>query len=501
MHTRQEWEIKAAALSFDGRIFADGQWHASQSEVQIQTINPADGQPSVSFTASRGPEVDFVVATARAAFDEGRWSDLSPRQRRCILLRFAELIEANSVELALCDSLDVGKPIMQALGEVPIAAAFVRYYAEALDKHYTGQTVPTCKYSLEIQLMRPRGVVASIAPWNFPLVNTALKIAPALAAGNCVVVKPSSVSPRSAERLAMLGLEAGLPPGVLNVLPGDGHSGDLLVRHAGVDMVTFTGSTETGRKIMRAIGDSTLKPMLLECGGKNPEFVFDDMAGTDLDGIAANILGWAFANVGQLCVARSRLYIQDKLYTPLLERIVAQAQGMRAGHPLDPQTRFGPLSTAAQRDVTAHYISKGLEEGGELLVDGRLLEGAESGFYMGPSLFAGLGESSAVNIEEIFGPVLSINRFKDAEDAIRLANSNEYGLAATVWTRDIATAQRLTTAIASAKVRVMASPVSTEGSGLNQSAEPARQSGFGVEGGLRGMESYMRRQVVEYSFG
>lgn len=497
-----DWTQRAAALAFEGHAFIEGGFVPAIGGTTLLTYNPADGERALSFAAATAGTVATAVASSRQAFDDGRWARMSPGGRRRILLRFAELIEANGESLALADSLDVGKPISGALFESHIAAGFIRYYAEVLDKHYTGATVPTCSASLETQVRRPRGVVVAITPWNFPLVNTCLKIAPALAAGNSVIVKPSSISPRSAEQLAQLAIQAGLPAGVLNVVQGNGKSGDLLVRHADVDMVTFTGSTPTGRALMAAIGDSTLKPLLLECGGKNREFVLNDMSSSDLDGMAMQIVGGAFANSGQLCVARSALYVQDHVYDALLERIVAVAGAMRAGHPLDPQTMYGPMASSRQRDIVHEYVAIGIAEGANLLLDGRQPAGVPAaGYYVQPTIFSDLRADSRLNAEEIFGPVLTINRFKRVEDVLTIANSGDFGLAATLWTRDIKHANDIASRMKVGKIKVAASPVVTEGSMFNQAAEPARQSGFGIEGGLKGMESYMRQQVVEYSFG
>lgn len=490
------------APAFRGDAFIEGAFARADGDATVQTHNPADGQAALRFTAAGAGTVNAAVASARAAFDDGRWWRMSPMARRGVLQKFAELIQANGASLAMADSLDVGKPISGAMFESHIAAAFVRYYAEALDKHYTGATVPTCAQSMEMQVRRPRGVVVAITPWNYPLVNTCLKIAPALAAGNSVIVKPSSVSPRSAELLGALALEAGLPPGVLNIVQGHGGSGDLLVRHSDVDMVTFTGSTPIGRALMAAIGGSALKPLMLECGGKNREFVLGDMAASDLDGMAMQIVMGAFANCGQLCVARSALYVHKDVYAPLLERIVGVASSIRAGHPQDNTTQYGAMATAKQRAVALEAIGAGIAEGAQLLVDGRKVDGLPAGgCYLQPSVFAGLRADSRLNTEEIFGPVLAVNRFDSVDDVLPIANSGDYGLTATLWTRDIKHANDISCRMKVGKVKVMASPVPTEGSMLNQSAEPARQSGFGIEGGLKGMESYMRQQVVEYSFG
>lgn len=492
----------AAEPPFRGDAFIEGAFVAADGGAQVQTHNPADGRAALRYKAAGAGTVNAAVASARTAFDDGRWARMGPMGRRGVLVHFAERIEANGPALAMADSLDVGKPISGAMFEARIAAAFVRYYAEALDKHYTGATVPTCAQSMEVQVRRPRGVVVAITPWNYPLVNTCLKIAPALAAGNSVIVKPSSVSPRSAELLATLAIEAGLPSGVLNVVQGNGVSGDLLVRHGDVDMVTFTGSTPTGRALMAAIGGSALKPLLLECGGKNREFVLGDMASSDLDGMAMQIVMGAFANCGQLCVARSALYVHKDVYAPLLERIVGVAGGIRAGHPQDSATQYGAMANSKQRDITLEYIGAGIAEGAQLVVDGRRTEGLPAGgYYLQPSVFTGLHATSRLNCEEIFGPVLAVNRFDSVDDVLSIANRGDYGLAATLWTRDLKHANDITSRMKVGKVKVMATPVPTEGSMLNQSAEPTRQSGFGIEGGLKGMESYMRQQVVEYSFG
>jgi len=455
-----DWHQLAAAQPFNGNSFIDGVFtHGLTGGAMIQTTNPADGKDSLKFNAATIDTVNQAVASARNAFDDGRWERMSPSYRRATMLKLADLIQSNATSLALSDSLDVGKPIMGAMFEAQIAAGFVRYYAEALDKHYNGNTVPTCSASLEIQVRRARGVVLAITPWNYPLVNTCLKIAPALAAGNSVIVKPSSISP-------------------------------------------FTGSTQTGRYLMAAVGDSALKPLLLECGGKNREFVLDDMVSSDIDGMAMQIVQGAFANSGQLCVARSALYIQDSLYDALTERIVSIASSMQAGHPLSPDTRYGPMACSSQRNIAHDYIDIGVAEGARLLLDGRRPSGvSEGGFYVQPTVFSELRPDSRLNTDEIFGPILTLNRFSRTDEVLAIANAGDYGLAATLWTRDLKNANDIATRMKVGKVKVMATPVGTEGSMFSQSAEPTRQSGFGIEGGLKGMESYMRQQVIEYAFG
>ena len=282
----RDWRTLAAELDVDCLPWIDGDRRESGSDRTFDVINPATEDIVATFAAGDDKDVDAAVNAARGAFDDGPWGRLGPGARKHALAQFANLIDANAAQLGLCDCLDMGKPISAAEQEAHIAAAFVRYYAEAIDKVYAVQAPPSGPGSMELQVRRPRGVVAAIIPWNFPVINAALKFAPILAAGNTVVVKPSELAPRSSLMLAGLATEAGLPAGVLNVVPGDGRTGAALARHPGVDQIAFTGSTATGKALMRAVGESSLKPLLLECGGKSPEIVLPDMAGTDLADIA-----------------------------------------------------------------------------------------------------------------------------------------------------------------------------------------------------------------------
>jgi gamma-glutamyl-gamma-aminobutyraldehyde dehydrogenase len=496
-----DWRQRARVARFDLRPLIDGARCTPSGAVSVRTRDPASGAVNLDYVAGSAADVAMAVRSARACFDSGRWSDLPPAGRKGVLLRLADLLDARAEDFALADSLDVGKPISSAVFEAHIAAHFIRWFGEAADKLHDGNTVPTGADGFEMHVRRPRGVVAAIVPWNYPVINAALKFAPALAAGNCVVLKPSELSPRSALMLGDLALEAGLPPGALNVLPGDGSSGDVLVRSDAVDMVAFTGSTRTGRALLRAVGDSGIRPLQLECGGKSPEVLFADVATMDLDEVAAAILAGSLANQGQLCVARTRIIVHDSLHDRLREKLVAQASRIRCAHPLDPDTRFGPLASERQQQIVLDYIESGVGSGAALDLDGRGPSAPVGGCYVGPTIFSGVDPASRIAREEIFGPVLCLFRFRDAAQALALANDSEYGLAATLWTRDLETAHRFGATIRAGKVKIMASPYPTPGSGVAHQSEPVGQSGFGVEGGIRGIETYTRLQGIELSFG
>lgn len=461
---------------------------------------PVGRQAGDDYAVAGASEVDAAVASARRAFDDGRWSGLPPARRREVLTRLAALVDQHAEELGLGDTLDMGKPISAAVMEAHIAAHFIRWFGEAADKLHDGSTVSGGQECFELHLRRPRGVVAAITPWNYPVINAPLKFAPALAVGNTVVLKPSELSPRSASVLAGLALEAGVPPGVLNFLPGDGTTGDLLARHHGVDMIAFTGSSLTGSALMKAAGESSLKPLQLECGGKSPEIVFPDVAGMGLEAIAASIVAGSLANQGQLCVARSRILVHASLYAGLSEAIREACRNIKPGFSLDPATQFGPLASEAQFRRVMGYIETGVKEGARLMQDGR--RPSEGPLWsVAPTLFSDVSLDAAIATDEIFGPVLCLFPFNDDAEALEIANRGRYGLAATLWTRDLERAHLFSGKLRAGKVKIMATPHPTMGVGVAHESEPTGQSGFGVEGGIEGLKSYTRLQALEFSFG
>lgn len=490
-----DWIERFGQLSLNVRNFVDGRW-ASVGGPALDKYSPRDGTLLCRFGAGEPVEVDAAVAAARRAVEDGRWSRLPLQRRKDVLFKLASLIEARLDELALLESLDVGKPISDALKfDVPTAAATIRFCAEAADKLY-GKVYAVDRSSLSYQLLRPVGVVAGIIGWNFPLLLAATKIGPALAAGNTLVLKPSEFTSFSASRLAELAVEAGVPEGVLNVIHGDRELGAALAHHRDVDLLTFTGSSATGKKLLMAAGASNMKQTILECGGKAPNIVFDDCP--DLDAVADGIAARAFWNQGQVCTASSRLLVQDGVKEELHRRVIDKAAALRSGDPLLPETTFGALVSLEHRKKVLAYVDAGERAGARKVFHSDCPPPHEEGFYVPPVIFDQVSSGQKIAQEEIFGPVLSILSFRDEAEAIQIANDTIYGLSAIIWTRDLGRAHRVVQQVEAGWIVVNATrnPVG----GPVEGGLPAgghKQSGIGVEGGLEGIEAYMTKTAVQ----
>jgi gamma-glutamyl-gamma-aminobutyraldehyde dehydrogenase/4-guanidinobutyraldehyde dehydrogenase/NAD-dependent aldehyde dehydrogenase len=438
--------------------------------------------------------VNRAVKSARAAFEKGVWADQPPRARKRVLLTFADLIAAHADELALLETLDVGKPISNARnGDMRAVAECLRWYGEAIDKIYD-EIAPTPKNALGLITREPLGVVAAVVPWNFPLLMAAWKFAPALAAGNSVVLKPAEQSPLSALRAAELAVEAGIPPGVFNVVPGFGETaGQALGRHMDVDALAFTGSTEIGKMFLRYSGESNMKIVSLECGGKTPNIVFADTP--DLDAAAAGAVDGIFYNAGQVCDAASRLLVEEKIHDAFLDKVRALADAYAPGDPLEEKTKMGAIVDRKQTERALSYIAKGKTEGAVLMSGGKRVREETGGFYIEPTIFDRVENRMTIAREEIFGPVLSAISFSTPEDAVRLANDSIFGLEANLWTNDLTRAHRMAKALHAGTVTINA----RDRGGMEIPFGGYKQSGFGRDKSLHALEKYTQLKATYIS--
>ncbi len=443
--TIKDWQSAAAKLEIEGRAFIDGRYQDALSGETRATLSPGDGRKLADVANCGTEDADRAVAIAQKAFQSGAWSAMAPADRKMVLVRWAELIEDHADEIALLECLDVGKPIADTTGvDVPSAVRTIRWSGEAIDKVYD-QIAPTPANCLALVQRLPLGVVAAIVPWNFPLSTTAWKLAPSLATGNSVILKPASNTPLSALRIAALASEAGLPDGVLQVLPGPGGSlGRHLSLHDDIDGLTFTGSTEVGKQLMQYSGESNLKRTFLELGGKSPNIVFAD---ANLEKAAAFAAVAVFYNGGQTCTAGTRLIVEENIREQFIEMVVEQSRNWLPGDPLDPATAMGPMIDAAQMKTVADYVEIGRQEGASLMAGGVQAMADSGGCYYEPTIFDGVNNNMRIAREEIFGPVMSVIGFKDAEEAIAIANDSIYGLAGAVWSNNINTAHQVAAAV------------------------------------------------------
>ena len=447
--TFEEYQAEAAKLIFPNANFIDGSFRKAISGKTMPSVNPATGETLTNIPASDVEDVDFAVQKAKEAFEDGRWASKHPSERKEVLIRLAKLITRNRLELSLLESLDSGKTIRDCVEiDIPESINTIKWHAELIDKVYD-QTAPSGDDTLAIISREAIGVVAAVLPWNFPLLMLAWKIGPALAAGNSIIVKPAEQTSLTAMRVAELAFEAGVPRGVFNVISGTGPEvGKALGKHMDVDMITFTGSTETGKRFLQYSAKSNLKKVVLECGGKNPFIVFDDAE--DLDLIAEHLCNAAFWNMGENCSAASRLIVHESVKDDLLSRVLSRTKEWRTGNPLDPVNQLGALVDTEHFEKVCSYLDKGKNEGATIILGGGTIEGK----YIVPTIFDEVSADHAIAVDEIFGPVLSVLTVKSNDEAIALANNTNYGLCASIFSANAKKAIRAARAIRAGTVTV-----------------------------------------------
>jgi acyl-CoA reductase-like NAD-dependent aldehyde dehydrogenase len=442
MKTLEDWRTAAEAIVPPQQCFIDGSWVEPAAGDTYDCVNPADGRPFAAIASGDAVDVDRAVQAARAAFADGRWANLSPRARGQALIRLSELITKHAEELQLLETLDVGKPIRYSRRvDVAQAELTYRWYGEAIDKLYD-EIAPTGPDAVGLITREPVGVVGAVTPWNFPLMINAWKLAPALAAGNSVVLKPAEQSPLTALRIAELASQAGIPDGVLNVVPGFGETaGRALGLHNGVDAISFTGSTTVGKAFLRYAADSNMKRVAAETGGKTPNIIFADAP--DLD-FATNAIGFSiFWNTGEMCIAGSRLLVERSIYDNVIGALASVAAAWQPGDPLDPATKAGPVVDATQLERVTRYIDIGREEGATVVAGGHRTLEDSGGYFVEPTVFADVHNAMTIAREEIFGPVVGVIPFETEEEAVTIANDTAYGLSAAIWTSDLARGHRV----------------------------------------------------------
>ncbi len=487
-----DYRAKAQALSYRNMAFINGKHVAAASGKTFDCISPIDGKLLTHVASCDVEDVNRAVAAARTVFEKGSWSAIHPAKRKKIMLKFADLLQKNLEELALLETLDMGKPISVSLsGDIPGSIQCIQWYAEAADKQYD-EMAPYRPDSVSLITREPIGVVACVVPWNYPLLMASWKLGPALATGNSVIIKPAEQSPLTVLRVAELASEAGIPDGVFNVVPGMGETaGQALGRHNDVDMIAFTGSTQVGKYFLRYSGESNMKHVSLETGGKSPNIVFSDTA--DMAHAAKAVAEGVFFNSGQSCNAPTRILVEEKARDEFVELVSRAAKEWVPSDPLNLTSTMGSVVDEGQMQRVLGYIDEGSREGAKIASGGKQMLSSTGGYYIEPTVFTNVTNSMKIAQEEIFGPVVVTVAFKDEAEAIHIANDSIYGLQANVWTRDVSRVHKMARALKAGTIAVN----SVWGSDITTPFGGYKQSGIGRDKSLHAMDKY---QQVKHTF-